>query len=145
MIRSGTVVEKDGRALGVVFERPEMCAHCGGCLHKHCSRVQMIGDAELGDVVDVDMPDADVVKASALMYVVPVCAFLSGLGAGYLIHRTGRVAMAEDLFLALCGLAACAAGFLAVWLCDRQLRKKARWQPRIVAVHKPEETDKTTP
>ena len=35
MIRSGEVVEKADGMLGVVFERPEMCAHCGGCLHKH--------------------------------------------------------------------------------------------------------------
>ena len=78
MIRSGVVVEKENGVLGVVFERPEMCAHCGGCLHKHCSRVQIKGDAQIGDTVDVDMPDGEVVKASALMYIVPVCAFLLG-------------------------------------------------------------------
>ena len=139
MIRSGVVVEKENGVLGVVFERPEMCAHCGGCLHKHCSRVQIKGDAQIGDTVDVDMPDGEVVKASALMYIVPLCAFLLGLLLAWLVYRGGAVRMAEDLFYALCGLAACALGLAAVWAADKKLRGAQKWQPRVVAVHKPEQ------
>lgn len=138
MIRSGEVVEKEGGMLGVVFERPEACAHCGGCLHKHCSRVQIKGDAEIGDTVDVDMPDGEVVKASALMYIVPVCAFLLGLLLAWLVYRGGTIRMAEDLFYSVCGVLACAVGLGMVWVVDKKLRKAQKWQPRVVAVHKPE-------
>lgn len=142
MIRSGEVVEKADGMLGVVFERPEMCAHCGGCLHKHCSRVQIKGEAEIGDTVEVDMPDGEVVKASALMYIVPVCAFLLGLLLAWAIYRGGTVKMAEDLFYAVCGVAACALGLSMVWVVDKNLRKAQKWQPRLVAVHKPGEAGK---
>lgn len=138
MIRSGEVVEKEGGMLGVVFERPEACAHCGGCLHKHCSRVQIKGDAEIGDTVEVDMPDGEVVKASALMYIVPVCAFLLGLLLAWLVYRGGTIRMAEDLFYSVCGVLACAVGLGMVWVVDKKLRKAQKWQPRVVAVHKPE-------
>ena len=85
------------------------------------------------------MPDGEVVKASALMYIVPVCAFLLGLLLAWLVYRGGAVRMAEDLFYALCGLAACALGLAAVWAADKKLRGAQKWQPRIVAVHKPEQ------
>ena len=88
---------------------------------------------------EVDMPDGEVVKASALMYIVPVCAFLLGLLLAWLVYRGGAVRMAEDLFYALCGLAACALGLAAVWAVDKKLRGAQKWQPRVVAVHKPEQ------
>ena len=136
MIRSGTVVEKEGTALGIVFERPAACANCSGCFNKHCSRVQIIGEAEIGDTVEVEMPDANLVKASALMYIIPVCTFLLGLGIGYLVYQRGGIALAEDLFYAICGVIACALGLFTVWLIDKKLGQKHRLQPKIIAVHK---------
>ena len=67
---------------------------------------------------------------------------LVGWLLAWAIYRGGTVKMAEDLFYAVCGVAACALGLSMVWVVDKNLRKAQKWQPRLVAVHKPGEAGK---
>ena len=98
MVRSGRVVEAADGKLKVCFERPEMCEKCGACTgHKHSELVTIRGEAAPGDIVEVEMPDARVFKASAIAYAVPLC----GLMLGTLI---GQTAFSTDIAAALCGL-----------------------------------------
>ena len=138
MLRTGTVIAREGGQLTVLFERPEACAKCGACGGgRHGHRITItdaMGRAAVGNQVSVDMPEARVVSASALAYLIPLAGLLAGLiiGAG----QAERVApdMSADLFAALCALAGLAVSLPALMLADRAVRGKARWTPRIVGV-----------
>lgn len=136
MIRQGEVTEKNGELLAVVFERPQACKQCNGCMNHQCTRLEIAGDAEIGDVVEVELPDKSVVKASALMYLIPLAGLILGIALGTLLHAPLGIGIDKDLFCAGCGILVLAIGLFAVYGVDKWLRNKRDWQPSIVGVHK---------
>ena len=84
MIRTGRVVEANQGSLKVCFDRPEMCASCGKCgVHgEHQELVTVDGEAAAGSWVQVEMPDAQVVKVSLIAYVIPLVFLMAGLVIG---------------------------------------------------------------
>ncbi|MCL2812747.1 MAG: SoxR reducing system RseC family protein [Clostridia bacterium] len=139
MLRTGTVVACENGQLTVLFERPDACQKCGACGGgRHGHRIILadsLGGASVGDKVSVDMPEARLVSASALAYLIPLAGLLMGLiwGAG----QAERVApgMSSDLFTALCALAGLAISLPVLMLADRSIRGKVRWMPQIVENH----------
>ncbi len=133
MLRNGRVVGKEGERLSVCFERPEMCAKCGACMGRsHQTLVTVAGDAEIGDTVDVEMADAQVVKASAAAYLVPLVGLLGGLLLASLCTK-------NELFIAAAGALGLGLSWVVQTAIDRSLRRKQSWQPRLIAVHKEEQ------
>ena len=129
MVRTGKVVSVQGEQLEVCFERPEACAHCGACTgQKHHTLVSLRGDAPMGSIVDVEMPDKQVLKASMLAYVVPLLLLLLGLWLGSLLFRS-------ELWGALCGILLMALSWVILRWTERRMQQKRIWQPHIVAVH----------
>lgn len=129
MIRTGIVKEKRGDSLRVCFERPDSCAGCRACDKGRMKRelLTVFGQAEVDDVVDVSMPDAQVLKASFLLYFVPLCGLLAGLGAGYAVG-------AEDTAAILMGFAGLAVCYGVIRVIETRLRRRAPWRPTVVEV-----------
>ena len=128
MVRVGRVVDRQADSLRVCFDRPEMCEKCGACMGKaHKELVTLKGDAQPGDTVEVEMPDAKVLKVSAIAYVVPLLGLLLGLLIGQTWMRTDSAAAVGGLI----GLALAWGGLI---LFDKKIAKKKQWQPKIIAV-----------
>ena len=129
MIRTGRVVEAKDGSLKVCFDRPEMCASCGKCgahgVHQELVTVQ--GEAQVGNWVQVEMPDAQVVKVSLIAYVIPLVFLMIGLVIGQNILGT-------DAWAAGLGIGLMAAGLLVVRLIDKRLGGRPGWKPRLVNV-----------
>ena len=138
MLRTGRVVSAKNGELEVCFQRPEACAHCtaacGGQAHE--TLVTIPGDAPVGRWIDVDMPEGQVLKASALAYVLPLILLLLGLWIGSLIF-------AQEALWAVTGIACMLLSWFVLRLLDRRMRRRGPWQPKIVAVH--EEGDFSVP
>ncbi|MCL2545143.1 MAG: SoxR reducing system RseC family protein [Clostridia bacterium] len=138
MLRVGTVVASEGGQLTVLFERPEACQKCGACGGgRHGHRITLAdpaGTTAVGDRVSVDMPEARVVSASALAYLIPLGGLLAGLMGGAGLAERVAPGMSPDLFAGLCALAGVAVSLPALWLADRAIRGKARWTPQIVEI-----------
>jgi positive regulator of sigma E activity len=133
MVRMGQVVEIKKNMLMVCFDRPEACHNCGACMtEKHTSLIAVEGEAQVGDTVDVEMPDAKVVKASALAYMIPLGGLLTGLFAGNTLF-TGN-----DVAIMLSGLMWMLISWLGLRMLDARLGRKKEWKPRVIAVRKPE-------
>lgn len=129
MLRTGRVVATEEGQVSVCFERPEACARCGACAGgKHHTVVRVPGQAPVGSWVDVEMPDHQVVKASALAYVLPLLALLAGVLVGSLLFES-------EALWALAGLIFMGLSWAALRLIDRRMEKKQDWQPRITAIH----------
>ncbi len=129
MIRTGRVVEAKDGSLKVCFDRPEMCASCGKCsahgVHQELVTVQ--GEAQVGNWVQVEMPDAQVVKVSLIAYVIPLVFLMIGLVIGQNVLGT-------DAWAAGLGIGLMAAGLLVVRLIDKRLGGRPGWKPRLVNV-----------
>ena len=131
MIRTGFVKEKKGDQLRVCFDRPEACEGCKGCAKGLLPKKELLtvtGQAEIGDMVDVEMPEAQMLKASMLAYAMPLALFLMGLG-------TGSFLKLSDGVTALIALVCLALGYLAARLIDIKLRRRPSWQTAVVNVY----------
>ena len=122
MVRTGKVVGTDGKMLEVCFERPEMCAKCGACMGRkpHELTVRIEGHAEVGDHVDVEMPDAKIVKVSLIAYIIPLIGLLIGL-------LIGQTLIYNDIWAAVIGLIGLGAGFLIARTFDKRLGSQKEW------------------
>ena len=88
----------------------------------------------VGDVVDVQMPEARTFKASMLAYALPLLAMLCGLIAGYLL----RLSDGWMLLLSLIGLVL---GYLAARAVDLRLRATPQWRPSVVNIRAAEKKE----
>ncbi|MBQ7520632.1 MAG: SoxR reducing system RseC family protein [Clostridia bacterium] len=130
MLRTGRVVSAKDGELQVCFQRPEACAHCsaacGGQAHE--TLVAIPGDAPVGRWIDVDMPEGQVLKASAWAYVMPLALLLLGLWVGSLLFE-------NEALWAVTGIACMLLSWFILRLLDKRVRSRGPWQPKIVAVH----------
>lgn len=129
MVRSGKVIRVEKGRPMVCFDRLESCEKCSGCLdNKKQALVRVLGEAQVGDTVEVELPDNRILGLSVVMYVIP----LAGLLAGLLL---GGALFAEEWKALLCALGGMAASFAAVRVIDGKLQNKEKWQPHIVRTH----------
>ena len=128
MVKTGRVVSCDNGSVRVCFERPEACAKCGQCGDIRETLVTLKGTASPGDMVDVFLPEGQLIKHTLAAYVIPLLGLLFGLFLGKLLfgNETGEIVMA------LC-LGAVTA--VPVVLYDRRVQKSGKGVPRIVKVH----------
>ncbi len=130
MERTGEVTAVKGEWLEVTFCRPTDCEKCGACgLHQKTASAMVRGKAQLGDRAVVSLPDATLIKASLLAYVLPLAGLLIGLFAG-----TALFPDAENS----AGLIGAALGLIAtltpVLLTEKRRRQSDRWQPSLIEV-----------
>ena len=135
MIRTGRVVQTDKDVLKVCFSRLDACGSCGMCGGGRDDAVVSIqGLARVGDVVEVDMPDAQVLKVSAIAYVIPLLGLLLGLWLGSLLFQN------QELLVFGTGILMLALAYAGVKAFDARAALHPRWQPRLIRVLGSEET-----
>ena len=129
MLRTGKVVAAGNGQVEVCFVRPEACAHCGACAgQKEETLVTIPGSAPVGRWIDVDMPEGQVLKASALAYLLPLIMLLAGLFLGSLLFD-------KEALWAVCGIVCMGLAWGVLRLIEKNMRKKSVWQPKIVNIH----------
>lgn len=128
MIREGVVKGKSNGMLQVCFERPEACEKCGACSgNSHVHLAEVSGEAQIGDRVAVEMPDAKVLKISLIVYAVPLCFLIAGIAAGTLLFKS-------DLGGAAIGLILMALSYVVLRKVDHRLGGKDEYAIRLIAV-----------
>ncbi len=90
------------------------CAGCGAAEQKMLVKAHNPIGAKAGDTVVIEAETAAVLKAAAMLYILPVLLFIAGYLAGERLWQNG-------IWLSLAGLLA---GFALVRLYDRYLSKK---------------------
>lgn len=138
MIRSGKVVSYEDGSIKVCFDRLSACGDCGMCGSggRPDAIVSIKGEAAPGDLVDVEMPDAQVLKMSLITYLIPLIGLLLGLFVGT------RVYPDREFMVLLCGLIGLGLTYQGVRMVDKKLGKKHLWQPRLLRVYQEEAADK---
>lgn len=132
MIRSGTVVKEEPQGVLVRFGRLAACAGCAACgRDKKETTIFVYGEAKVGDVVSVQMPEAQVLRASLITYLTPLAGLLVGLGIG------GWAGAWRDGPMLLAGFLGLALGAGLIMMVDKRLGTQKKWQAHIVAVNDP--------
>ena len=139
MIRQGRVVQADQGSVKVCFERLEACGHCGMCSGGGQDQiVELKGSAKPGDLVDVEMPDAKVLKASVITYMIPLAGLILGLWLGTMFSPH------NELVVLLFGLIGLGISFAGLKVLDHRLGRSVLWQPQITAVYPAEYDEEDT-
>lgn len=114
MKEQGFVVKANGEVATVRFSSSSACAKCGACMRFSDSEVSVNADnmigAGLGDLVAVDIEPAQVIKASFLVFIMPIILLIIGYYLGKAVSETVGI-LAGTLFFA--------ASFLGLYFFDR--------------------------
>lgn len=105
MEQVGHVVDiKEGKAI-VMVKRHDVCGKCGGCGvavsgsgDNYVEAVNAV-NAAIGQNVRVAMKTSHVLKASFVVYIVPIIALLAGIWLGQTLERMFGVLARFDLIL----------------------------------------------
>ncbi|MCL2866511.1 MAG: SoxR reducing system RseC family protein [Clostridia bacterium] len=127
--KTGLVVKALGQQLTVSFCRDTDCGKCNACfIGRKNMLITLNGEAKEGDRVVVQMPEAGILKASALAYAIPLAGLLAGLGIGNALGG-------NDLYTGLGGLTGLALSLLAVRLADSKVFKREdAYQMKLVGI-----------
>lgn len=134
MIKTGTVIAVNENTAMVCFSKEDMCGHCNGCDRaKKETSVRVLGTARLGDRVLVELPDNKLIAMSAIMYIVPLVIMLFGMFFADKLFK-------NEAYVLLIGISMLCIGLFVVYLIDRWLRKKPKWQAHIIGLEKEEKS-----
>ncbi len=129
MKRPGEVTQARNGMLQVTFCRPDACQSCGACEGGKKEHVIWVrGEAKVGDIAVVDMPDRTVVRASLIAYGVPLVFLLLGLVLGSALFPGNDLAAALGACIGLGG------SLLVLKLTEKFRAGKPGWTPELVDV-----------
>ena len=140
MRQPGEITESKNGMMEITFCRPEACASCKACEGgKKEHKIRVRGEGRVGDIAIVDMPDAMIVKASAVAYGIPLIGLLAGMAAGYTMSG------GKDLFSMIGAAAGLAVSLAVLKITEKRRAGKEEWNPRIVEIlEKGSQTDMQT-
>lgn len=133
----GTVERIEGNYAYVRIMREEMCGDCHACdmmgEKKKCE-IKCFNNTNslVGDVVEVDGSSNHFLKATGLMYGLPLICLLGGLGLGYLLPL-GQLGSLREGVMIITGLGSMAGMFW--WIKRRDAKKEYEvFLPTIIKV-----------
>ena len=127
MVQRGLVVEATEKTATVEIERSHACSGCGACRlrgGKIVVEVENLCNAKAGDLVAVQMDGGSFLKVAAIMYAIPLAAFLLGVVLGAL-HSVAASAVGGAVLLAVAAV--------CIRLNEKRWRK-LRFSPAAVEV-----------
>jgi sigma-E factor negative regulatory protein RseC len=124
----------------VLVNRSSACEGCGakGACHAFgggrdakVSVENKIG-AKAGDLVEIGIEEASLLKASFLVYIVPIIALLLGAAVGQSL--SDEIGIAKEGAAAFGGLLALIGSLIVIRLLDPVFRKYRSMRPRIIRI-----------
>lgn len=118
----GVVSKIDGDEAEVQIKRVSGCGgncdHCGGSCESafHGLKVKNTIDAKIGETVKIEFKESESMKASLIIYLIPLAGFLIGLLGAFLMNMSEMNA----LLAAVIGLLI---GFFVIHLSDKRYKK----------------------
>jgi len=137
MKERGQIVDvKNGLAV-VKIQRSSYCNSCGACnMGAHQDEMVLTVPNRLegkpGDLVELDLESASILKASAIVYLIPLAALLIGVAAGYAIAQ--RLAANAELFGAIGGILLTVLAFVGIRMMEPVFSRQRKYSPQIVSI-----------
>ena len=126
--QKGIVVEANGKRVTVRFKKTDACGHCNACFRFGSNEADIEMDntlgAKKGDEVYIDMHANTVLKASAIVYGIPIIGLILGVVIG---SRFG------EIYAAIGGVALSGLSFLILKKLEPKFAKMNEFKPRMTA------------
>ena len=129
MRRPGEVTEVRNGMMQVTFCRPDACQSCGACEGgKKQTVIWVQGEARVGDIAVVDLPDKTVVKASLIAYGLPLVFLLVGLILGGLMTPDSEIGSVAGAVIGL------GASLIVLKATEKKRKTSPGWNPEVIEI-----------
>lgn len=137
MHESGRVITVHDGAVDVRMEVTTACGGCTACSSGTGGETIMQGvrdrfGATVGDMVDVDIPDAVRSHAAVAVFAVPVVCLFAGYLAGFLLSKP--LGVDPDIAGLVAALASANIAVIGVRAAERRLARSERFTPQVSAI-----------
>lgn len=138
LCRMGRVMSlaESGETAVVRFVRSDACGRCHACFHLGAEEADIeivnTAKAKVGDLVSIELKGGSMVKASLIMYGVPLAGLLIGVLAG---------AQWGDLYAAVGGVLLCGAAYFILRGLEPRFARMRKFKPQMVEIVERSEND----
>ncbi|MDU5021333.1 MAG: SoxR reducing system RseC family protein [Clostridiales bacterium] len=140
MNQRGYVIELvDGTTAKIKMQKHSACAACGKCASSTDKKDIIVEvdnniGAKVGDYVEVNMVSVNVIKAAAIVYIVPLIALLGGTIVSYGIFNFIDIGMNKEVLSGFIGIVLTIISYLLIKSKDRKFRESRNYIPIITKV-----------
>ena len=141
MNQQGFILEiVDDNTAKMIMQRHSACASCGKCtkLSSECKDLVVEVDnaigAKKGDYVEVSMESVRVLKATVLVYLVPLICLLSGTILTYYILNLVKYSGQIDIISGIVGLVCTFISYLILKKNDDKFKESRQYIPKITKI-----------
>ncbi|MDU2149497.1 MAG: SoxR reducing system RseC family protein [Paeniclostridium sordellii] len=140
MNQRGYVIELvDGTTAKIKMQKHSACAACGKCASSTDKKDIIVEvdnniGAKVGDYVEVNMDSVNVIKAAAIVYIVPLIALLGGTIMSYGIFNFIDIGMNKEVLSGFVGIVLTIISYLLIKSKDRKFRESRNYIPIITKV-----------
>lgn len=132
------VVENKGNDAKVEILRSSACDHCRACSVGTEKKSFFVWaknplKAKVGQLVEVEMQASTLLSATFIVYVIPLVAFIVGIGLGYSVAGFFNIKSSE-LFSLLMGIIVMGFSFLGIYFYNKKAEKTKKYFSNIVNI-----------
>lgn len=134
----GTVLERDNDNVIIGIERSSACSRCGACeLGSAHSQMKLslknTINAKPGDIVELQLPASQFLRASIILYIIPLLALILGVVIGYGIGTYLKVN--SEIIGAICGILLTLVAYLFIKKMEPKFKKDTKLNPKIIGIY----------
>lgn len=138
----GEIVELKDKEAVIKVRRSSACGKCGACQMGSRSDEMFLTipntlNGRIGDYVELELASSQLLKASAITYLIPLAALILGVIAGYMFGPD--YGMNPELAGSLMGLLFTALSFFVIRAMDPKFKKEHNFSPQMVNIIKVEQ------
>lgn len=140
MEQEGYIIEiVDNKTAKLKMQRHSACASCGKCATTSEQKDVIVEvdnaiGAKVGDRVTVNMDSINVLKATAIVYMIPLVGLLGGTIATYYILQAAKVMSNIETISGGVGLALMLISFLILKINDKKFRDSREYIPVVTKI-----------
>lgn len=138
----GEIVELKDKEAVIKVRRSSACGKCGACQMGSRSDEMFLTipntlNGRIGDYVELELASSQLLKASAITYLIPLAALILGVIVGYMFGPD--YGMNPELAGSLMGLLFTALSFFVIRAMDPKFKKEHNFSPQMVNIIKVEQ------
>lgn len=131
----GEIVEVKNSEAVVMVRRSSACGKCGACQMSENQEQMLLTipnplRGEVGDYVELELASGQVLKASAITYLIPLGALILGVAAGYVFGP--RFGFNPELAGSILGLLFTGLSFFGISAMEPLFKKGHSFSPQMV-------------
>lgn len=138
----GEIVELKNNEAVIMVRRNSACGKCGACqMGSHADEMLLtipnLLNGEVGDYVELELASSQVLKASAITYLIPLGALILGVAVGYIFGPD--YGFNPELVGSILGLLFTGLSFFLIRAMEPKFKKGHNFSPQMINIIKMEQ------